>query len=1403
MLGVCLLAHAEEKKEVNAWVAKNVAPSAKIQLTLNTRNVPVVHLAAYRIDPVSWLSKDHKETDEPQISGNPIKQWDVTVARPEDVRRAQKDQYYSRQVNLPLLNPGVYAVSASGGGKRRIVVANVTHLAVIAKQSPSKLLVWVTDAVTEKIVPGASVTAYDKGQRIGSWTTGKDGVVLTKMRPGSSNLVVSRAGDWAGVPSHGEPPRRAFRPHVQTDRPIYRPGQDVSFKVILRREAGSEYDVLGNREVTAELRDPKNTPLDVLHLTTNAMGSAAGKFSLPEEGATGAYSIVFQSGKDEAYHTFTVAAYRKPEFKIATTALAKRYLAGQELQFKVDAQYYFGAPVGNAEVRYIVRRTTLGYSWSDPSEDAFYGGDGNLYARDTYGETTPVADDVVHTDENGIAIVKIASDAAAPDSSYTIDCTVTDNSRRQVSGGASVPVYAANIRIGLSSSLLYVPLGRLIPLQIRVSDLDGKPASAQLALVLYHMVWNEKLGKEERKNLTSTSVAVGNMGKALASLPAKAEGDLYIEAKGPDGTGRTATAVFSIYVAGDKPVSRNTNQPEVAIRLDKKSYKPGDMSNVYVSSNRPKNPVLTVLEGEDIWGYRVALPNSNWSVPVQKAFAPNAYVASSQWVKGELVEGTAIMAIPDRTRNLMVRVTADKKEYEPGDKATYTIRTSDSNGKPVSAEIALSVVDEAIYALSADNTADLFTSYWGPRENQVQTQASAPEELSGGAYQRVSTVAPVRQRFEDTAYWNAFVATDASGEGRVSFEMPGNLTTWRSTARGITMDTKVGMDRASVMATRAVTLLLAAPRQMVQGDHLTLIGTVNNRTAQRHKFHVRVSPSGVQVPGARDLDIEVDGNSAATVLFDLDANEFHDSPAQLTAEVYATDVSESERVHFADALQVKVPVLANGVTERFLLGGTIDNQANVAINLPDDKIDPATTATLTVWAGVGPVIEQYSASVLSSYRYGPMVAADQLLVASARKMPASAKAVREAIAMLSKTESSAGWGYWEGAPAHPLVTARVLDALEAAQAANLNVPETLLASARFAAEFQYKQTNLWEYKAVLASSLAPADPDKALPLLQDVLKRGINMSPYARLRLALGLEPKDKTTAGHIVEEIVGLANVSEGSAYVPVGEGVGWNASELQTAALLLQASIKTGVAGNMRHGLTQWILNPEPQQWASDEDRSDIVRALVEAQSVTPFAKDLGAVNVSIAGANVPVVKSTVSESVTAKIPASMLKSGHESLAISRSGAGQAFYKIEGSYVRPSGEEHAEGVRVVRRFEVKNSAGIWEELQRPLVANEPIRVTVLIWGSGRPEAIRLTEPIPAGFEYVDEESSGYTRSDVRDSAVIHYVVTEGAPVFVRYYVRAESDGKFSALPATAELIRKPSVRGRSDKVVLEVRKR
>jgi uncharacterized protein YfaS (alpha-2-macroglobulin family) len=1383
---------------VHFAVTKDVAPSSKIRLVVNTENLREIHLSVTRIDAVKWLTFESPKNIAPNSSRAPLRKWELRIAQKDGPPNPnQADSYYYRQINLPPLSPGVYLLRSSDGDKPAWAVVNVTDLAVVVKRSPEHALVWVTDFKSGRVIPNASVSYYrSNGQRVKTVETKSDGATLFSLPPSEGTILVSRRKDVAGIPSSQGDPDGRLVAHFQTDRPIYRPGQSVSFKALLRRTFGQGYSVSSGKMCTVQLRDPKDNPIDELRLTSTSMGSVAGTFSIPSEAMTGAYSLVLTTGPDTAYQSITVAEYRKPEFKVEVHPLKKRLLAGEELVFELDAGYFFGAPTPGAQVRYTVRRSNMSFWGADSTSGAFYSGDGNLYPQDTYRANPFVASDTAFTDSNGKLLIRVKTDKDAPDSTYDIECTVTDSARRQVDGGASEPVYSANIRVGLASTLQWASLGSLAPVRIRVADLDGAPKAARVELEIKKPVYDDKTGEYREVLVTRTSVSVPASGVYTIQLPAKEAGELRIYARAKDDTGRFAKALMGIYVEGDyQAPAKEVEQPKVEVRLDRREYAKGDNAKAMVTTNHPHTPVLEVLEGGDIWNYRVLSdPNrvETWTFPIDLKLSPNAYVSGEQWVKGNLVSANAMLPVPDRSKQLQVAITSDKQSYEPGDQATYKIHTTDRNGKPVQTEIALAVVDEAIFALSADSTDDLYRLYWGLRPDAVSLAASAPEELSGGAYQRISAIAPVRQRFVDTAYWAPSVLTDAQGNASVSFEMPGNLTAWRATGRAVTAATAVGTGVEIVQASRPVTLRLATPRQMVVGDRLTLIGNVVNRSKIPHTFEVRIDANGLDLNDGNTKRLTLKAKSEGKVQWEIEARKMPPSgQVTLSGQVEATDDPVPDN---SDALRVSFPIVPDGLPEQIDRSGSVTHDARALLMLPTDRLEPATLVQVTVWTGFKPAMMAAANDVLNSPRYGSVGATNQLQVAAILGLSRHDDHVRESLALLSRTQKNDGWGWWDNSPADPLITAHTLSVLAEAKMEGMQIYDSLLNPAKEAAVNRYNATNLWEHRAILATASVLAGDSRGSTEIDEVLERGQSISPFAKIRLARGLFALHKTArSNQLVDEA--LANASQGASetFIPGGEGIGWSATDLETTAEALNLMARMNIDENIQSKLARWLVSSNTESM-SLQDQAELVSALNQYLRHHRESEKLGQVEVECNGQSFTAKPDPFGQSAVAKIALSALVSGPNHIEIQKSSDGEALFTVTATVFHPVNQESVHGIRILRRFEVKNSGGVWVELNRTIHPGEAVRCSTVEWGDDLDDAVKVTDPLPAGFEYIQDgdESDGY--QEVRDGAVLNFVLNSGLPRTFRYFIRAESEGELVCLPATAEYLRRPWAHGNTN---------
>ena len=762
-----------------------------------------------------------------------------------------------------------------------------------------------------------------------------------------------------------------------------------------------------------------------------------------------------------------------------------------------------------------------------------------------------------------------------------------------------------------------------------------------------------------------------------------------------------------------------------------------------------------------------------------------------------MIGDTKILPIPDPSRRLTVEIKSDKTVYRPGETARYTLTTRDENGQAVPAEVAVAVIDSALLSVRPDNTPDLYGMFWANRENYVSTASSAPQEVSGGAYQRVGKTASIRSVFKDTAYWNARVETDKNGVAKFEVMVPGNLTTWKATARAITADTRVGTGQSSALATRPVTLRLATPRQLVQGDFIDLIASANNRTDAALNLETALSATGLLVEGAKVKTLPAPAKGEAKTTFPLRANELPESgEAILTGRTLASSATKETAVDLSDALESRIPVVPDGIARRIVQGGALENRVTANIALPADRIEPATTATLTIARGFGEVAQGLGANILSGQRESAPDAAARLVAVALLKPNGWQREAIENIAMLARYQTGqGGWNWWEDQRPDPRVTAFVLSSLDRAAALGVNVPDALKQRGIGGAVQLYNSNNLWEERALLASALALIgnnDKDR----LAEVSRRAENLSPFARLTLAEAFASiGQKASATQILDDVLKDANIGTDEASVPVGARDGWenSSADATSAALSLLLQLQTNRA--LQAKFARYLSNQANLGYQGRNAQTHRLRALWKYDDAHPGAREIGALNVTLNGQSVKVPAAVSYKPLNIVLPRNW-KDGTNQLQIERDGAGEIFWNVEAQVYQPASVEVGKNVRVFRRYETQNAALTWRELDGPVKVGSAVRCTVVVWPDDRADALKVVEPIPAGFEYVDSDGnygqSGET--EVRDGAVVHYLHGNGLPVTFRYYLRSETTGRVTALPALAEVVQRPDARGSSD---------
>ncbi|MEZ4836719.1 MAG: MG2 domain-containing protein [Caldilineaceae bacterium] len=168
-----------------------------------------------------------------------------------------------------------------------------------------------------------------------------------------------------------------LRTVLYTDRPIYRPGQTVNWKGIVRAIAEDDTYELPPAGLTVGvvIRDDMGNTILQRSYTVNENGTINGELTLAETAGTGYYYLEsrIEISKDRSLYagtSFQVAEYRAPEFEISVESVDPEYIQGDTVRVRVQASYFSGGPLANAPVDWRLLADAYNFSWADAPRGA-------------------------------------------------------------------------------------------------------------------------------------------------------------------------------------------------------------------------------------------------------------------------------------------------------------------------------------------------------------------------------------------------------------------------------------------------------------------------------------------------------------------------------------------------------------------------------------------------------------------------------------------------------------------------------------------------------------------------------------------------------------------------------------------------------------------------------------------------------------------------------------------------------------------------------------------------------------------------------------------------------------------------------------------------------------------------
>lgn len=932
----------------------SVSPSSRTKLTYAVQNMEYVNLDICRLsalDFIYYLDKKPRFFDPPQTIAACSERISKTINLTKkywgkNYFQVDLKDYFADPLGFYVLtfsHPGYrtdYWDWETGSGRTQKQVyertfLNVTNLGVGEKRIQPELayfgenqaltenqlaslknLYWITDLVSLEPVKSARVNLY-RGKNFlsaGTFLTDETGVALTRVVSDLKGVVVSAGQDqtvildqedkldWASSAS------QAKKLYLYTDKPIYRPGQEVYVKGIYRLGYDGSYEIFREKPVKIQAYNSRREEVFNQDLEVSDFGTINAKFLLDKSAPLGGYRICADN-YNCAY--IDVQEYRPAAFEVKTKTDKEEYVSKDIINLDVETNYYFGVPLESGTVSYTFSsqnyyfdrnklayydRYSDGYWHFGPLTDywqPYYYGDRFLFRGETE-LTAGKARISQPLDMNKL----FANEQNFQSKIIVVDVTVTNDQGQSVSGQKSFILHAGNYYLGLKSDDFSVGKNEETNLRIKSLDVRGKPLKVGgLGLKAYKVDWiyakrQEATGGygyqwEKKKDLVwQESFDTDNEGNYAKAIRFDKEGEYELEASGRDQKDNLVSSSLYLYVWGEGQTSiRPREGADLELQAEKTDLKVNEEGNVIIKSPYPKAKALIAIERGRIFDYQIKDIEGSlhkFNFVAKEEYLPNVFVSVLlQSGSPEVRFGKLEFKIETKTRELQITVKPNKTFYLPGEEVVLDLETKNNQDQPEESELSLAVVDLSVLALKGNQKKNPLVFFYGGfpltvaaasnlKNILVETEMPKTKGGAGAAFEKSDLAKRVRGEFRETAFWSSVVRTGKDGRAQIKFTLPDNLTRWQAETVGVTKDTKLGVNYQEFTTQKPLMVVSLQPRFVVPGDEFSVGTKIFNQSEENLKLEVSFESAGLVLNNdAAKKQLRVDRNETQTVYFNV------------------------------------------------------------------------------------------------------------------------------------------------------------------------------------------------------------------------------------------------------------------------------------------------------------------------------------------------------------------------------------------------------------------------------------------------------------------------------------------------------------------------------------------------------
>jgi alpha-2-macroglobulin len=768
------------------------------------------------------------------------------------------------QIPLGKQKPGLYVVEAAVGRHRAVTLLFVTDTLAVTKTAAKQFFLWAAQRDGGLPAAGAEVVWSDLNGVLGSGRTDTQGVLTFEHAVPETSYAFGQDREGGVFISENffyDSEIYNAKLYAYTDRPLYRPGDEVNIRLYGREfQSATQSTVLSRGPINLSVLDATGAPVHQITLDYQSDIGAHTRFVLPDIAPVGGYEIVMKRGEDEYTAAFRVAPYIKPHFEMHIEPSSGSFKTAEALMGVIRLRYPDGTPVRNAQISLSARAQILTMV------------DGDL----AYGGLFPVQIDnnqTLTTDQNGDVTFKLP--AVKEPSKVILTALASDGAAQRVRSTKDLLVERAATAWLLQAERQFAAPNEAVQWRFTPVESSQAPAQVPTRWVALH---------QESQTRTQGELPANARGMRL---PLERSGSYTVELR--DSQDRLLGAA-PFWVTGNE---LKPPQGAIDIVMDKPRYRDGDIARALITFPSVVKDALLTLERDQVEAHGhlsdargmatlKRLSERQWEarILVKAEHAPNitfsvAYVLGNEF-------GFQNAGIVVEQPSLQVSLKTDRSTYLPGDVVTVDIDTRDPGGQGVPAVLSLAAVDDMVYALQPELAPSVQSFFYHYRRNNVRTHSSlsfisfdeaidprrADAAARGRTERGIKVLERPRRDERDTAYFAPAIRTDAQGHARITFTVPDALTRWRLTAKAYGQDRAdglVGEKLAYVQSDKPFFARWTASTWLREGDKAQASVTLFNQTKQDTEVMLSFS-DGKQTISTKKVQAHLGANVVALML---------------------------------------------------------------------------------------------------------------------------------------------------------------------------------------------------------------------------------------------------------------------------------------------------------------------------------------------------------------------------------------------------------------------------------------------------------------------------------------------------------------------------------------------------------